>query len=77
MLHLTIYETVNKKFRFVSQEPGDYVFNVYNVRTNLLVAILYADEASFRFTDKDSSLNSRELDELIETAKLIQPNYQD
>lgn len=49
-------------FKIVNE--NDCFFNVYNTRTNLLVAKFDAEDRKINFTDKDSSFTQDDLDEL-------------
>lgn len=69
------YLSQNKSFRAEQTEENLQVcsfFNVYNVKTNLRVAVLNAEDGTYRFTDTDSSLDTNQMEQLISLATNMQ-----
>lgn len=75
--HPRKYDTTNRNFTFVEHDEMEGFFNIYQVKTNLRVGVLDASEAEIRFTDSTKGVSWGEVKELFESAKEIQPNYQD
>ena len=73
------YQSLNRVFRATQTEEMLQVcalFNIYLIATNLRVAVLNAEDATYRFIDANESIDTEQLQELIEFAHAMKPKYQ-
>lgn len=77
-----IYDSPNRIFRLksakgLSYEVADYLFDVYNVKTNLRVGVADLESATFRPIGTDSTLTVMQLRDIANTLEALEPDYQD